>query len=208
MAALNKTIGNTSFKSNGCKSPKAIVHFVLGAALLLSACSQSAHAQGVRIPKNALQKAEWYRAPLSIQVTDDRPTVRYFPKAESNDSVLIDPTLPRAAASGSAPSSVNVLRSNLPQAGFGSNISSPRTLLPRNLPDGHSSNLLAGRMAQPQSLPQPNQSSSRKSLLSHAPLPTASGPSILQYTDSAPVTGSSSLLTKTHVNGILLRSAR
>lgn len=186
----------------------------IGAILLTSICAQSSCAQGqtLRVPARKLDKAEWFHAPPEIQVLDESPNVRYFPRNNTSATYVIDPTLQNTTTVlptvhlGQG----NSMQSALPHSGFGSNIPSGSVARP-GLPAARSTNLLAGKMAAPASAPSaPSQKP--PAMLTHAPAaiqPAAMQPTpAAQYPSSAPVFGASSIKTRTSVAGSILRKAR
>jgi len=118
------------------------------ACLLGSACGsgQAALAQNsVTLHKGQLPQAGWYKAPLNIQITDDRPRVSDF---RTPDEVPQDIIIPIGPVKGGQPQTVGspgvkMVRSNLtPAYGGQSNISARKPInagaLPPTTMGGHS----------------------------------------------------------------------
>ncbi len=102
------------------------------AAFALSASASEAQAQGsVTLKKGQLQQAGWYKSAPQIQIVDDGPIVhdyRTAPQQDQGFQIPIGPAgnngrIPEGGIPlGNGAAMTRMAPSNLPQAGFGSNI--------------------------------------------------------------------------------------
>lgn len=120
--------------------------------------AQKAQAEGFQVKAKQLDKATWHKAPLQIQLIDNRPRVTDHRQASEEPTYLINvPPVQQGQSPtqvinvGGAPGSGGTLinASKLPAAGFGSNIPVGGTAKPNNLPSGMSTNRLAGTYKAP-----------------------------------------------------------
>jgi hypothetical protein len=121
---------------------------ILAMALILAISGQSpAQAQGssVTIGKHQLQQATWPKAPLQIQILDERPRVKDMRTPEQAPENFVIPIPPMQTAKGQgagASSAVRMEYNNLPSAGFGqSNIPAGGMAPARSLPTTKSGGL-------------------------------------------------------------------
>jgi hypothetical protein len=108
-----------------------IAFLICGVATICSTTAASAQGGGMRIQKDALQKANWHTAPREFQIIDDRPIIKDFREApQKADNTIELPIGPAGSGAGALRTSDSM---NLPKAGFGQASNMPA----RGLGPGH-----------------------------------------------------------------------
>jgi hypothetical protein len=174
-----------------------------------------AQSKGVTIRKDALEKVQWYKAPLQIQILNAGPIVtdhRTAPAEPESFTIPIGPvgggksvvgggsTIPAGGIRIGNPQAVRLVNNGLPKAQLGSNINESR-LKPGRLPSGKSTNLLAGHPVK-----------QKPGLIAHAgKQEVGTGPvaavqpetRVFKYPNQGGVSASGGLSTSTSVSAVL-----
>ena len=202
-------------------SPKLLPALRLPAMVLLSAltifCWTERPAQAdpsyVTLQKGQLQPATWYKAPLNIQITDERPRVSDCRRPDEAPQQLNIPIPPMPDAVGGT-AGVKMVQRTLEPTGFTSNIPAgginPKQTLPP-VPRGGLSPIDSKRsLSQPRPIHLNNHSAANSTnarKLSDKPAATASyGPSYQAASLPAGLPYSSGQTTRTSVSGTLRKS--
>lgn len=103
------------------------------AVLALLGCANPASAQqSVTFRKGQLQQAGWFKAPLNVQITDERPRVRDLRHADEPEQNFVIPIGPVPSSSSSGNQSVRMMSNHLTPSGFQTNISAQKNVRPLN----------------------------------------------------------------------------
>lgn len=136
-----------------------IAALALGLTALASpASAQNAGASGVKVNKHALEKVQWYKAPIQLQLVDENPRLTDHRGGPAEATVFVPiPAAPAApapaaqllpgagiASGGSLPVRMAPgALSNLPRSGFASNIPASTVVTGTKLPRANSTGLLS-----------------------------------------------------------------
>jgi hypothetical protein len=105
---------------------------ILAVLSLLSCANPASAQQSVTLRKGQLQKVGWFKAPLNIQIVDERPRVtdtRGGDEAPQNFVIPIGP-VPSSSAGGNQ--SVRMVSNRLTPSGFQTNIPASKNIRPLN----------------------------------------------------------------------------
>jgi hypothetical protein len=107
--------------------------FTILAVLSLLSCANPASAQqSVTLRKDQLQKVGWFKAPLDIQIVDERPRVTDTRAGEEAPQNFVVPIGPIPGSSAGGNQSVKMVSNRLKPSGFKSNISAKNNVRPLN----------------------------------------------------------------------------
>lgn len=103
------------------------------ALLALLGCANPASAQqSVTLRKGQLQQAGWFKAPLNVQITDERPRVRDLRHGDEEAQDFVIPIGPVPGSSSGGNHSVRMMSNHLTPSGFQTNISAQKNVRPLN----------------------------------------------------------------------------
>lgn len=107
--------------------------FTILAVLSLLSCSNPASAQqSVTLRKNQLQKVGWFKAPLNIQIVDERPRVNDTRAGDEAPQNFVIPIGPIPSSSAGNNQSVRMVSNSLAPSGFQTNINARKNIRPLN----------------------------------------------------------------------------
>lgn len=105
---------------------------ILAVLALLSCANPAGAQQSVTLRKGQLQQAGWYKAPLNVQITDERPRVSDFRHGEEAEQNFVIPLGPVPGSPSGGNQSVRMLSNHLTPSGFQTNISAQKNVRPLN----------------------------------------------------------------------------
>ena len=105
---------------------------ILAVLALLSCANPAGAQQSVTLRKGQLQPVGWYKAPLNVQITDERPRVSDFRRADEAVENFVIPIGPVPSSSSSGNQSVRMMPNHLTPSGFQTNISAQKNVRPLN----------------------------------------------------------------------------
>lgn len=105
---------------------------ILAVLALLSCANPAGAQQSVTLRKGQLQPAGWYKAPLNVQITDERPRVSDFRHGDEAVQNFVIPIGPVPGSSSGGNQSVRMMSNHLTPSAFQTNISPQKTVRPLN----------------------------------------------------------------------------
>ncbi|MBP9091872.1 hypothetical protein KBI23_12680 [bacterium] len=105
---------------------------ILAVLALLSCTNPAGAQQSVTLRKGQLQQAGWFKAPLNVQITDERPRVRDLRHADEAEQNFVIPIGPVPSSSSGGNQSVRMMSNHLTPSGFQTNISAQKNVRPLN----------------------------------------------------------------------------
>ncbi len=102
---------------------KSLTTLAALAALGLLNCAPAEAQQTVTLRKNQLQQVGWFKAPLNVQITDERPHVSDLRRADEGPQNFVIPVGPGPTAKASGNQGVRMMSNHLTPSGFQTNIS-------------------------------------------------------------------------------------
>ncbi len=107
--------------------------FTILAVLSLLSCANPASAQqSVTLRKDQLQKVGWFKAPLNIQIVDERPRVNDTRAGDEAPQNFVIPIGPIPSSSAGGIQSVKMVSNRLAPSGFQTNITASKNIRPLN----------------------------------------------------------------------------
>ena len=107
--------------------------FTILAVLSLLSCANPASAQqSVTLRKDQLQKVEWFKAPLNVQIVDERPRVNDTRGGDEAPQSFVVPIGPIPGSSAGGNQSVKMVSNRLTPSVFRSNIPEKINVRPLN----------------------------------------------------------------------------
>jgi hypothetical protein len=107
--------------------------FTILAVLSLISCANPASAQqSVTLRKDQLQKVEWFKAPLNIQIVDERPRVNDTRGGDEAPQDFVIPIGPIPSSSAGGNQSVKMVSNRLAPSGFQTTIPARKNIRPLN----------------------------------------------------------------------------